>query len=314
MSAVRRALGVLGLATFLAILVIVFSTTADHFFAYSNLIIVLSSVAVIGISSIGQTFAIISGGFDLSVSGILPMGAVVFGILANDGFPLLAALVLAILVGACVGLVNGMIITLAGIDPLITTLGMLSVTGGLALVITNGVNKPFDNIDDGVLAVSSVGDIPNPIWILLGLALVAAFVLSFTVYGRMLFALGGNREASRLAGLRTALLTTSVYVVSGALAAFAGVVVASQLLSGSPTVGRDASLTSIAAVILGGGVLGGGRGGVFGTLLGVLVLGTLSNGLALLQIPSFYQQIATGGVLLIAVGFSRLQKAAVKAG
>jgi ribose transport system permease protein len=243
---------------------------------------------------------------------VLPIGAVVFGILVNGGLPVVAALVVAVLAGAAAGLVNGAIITVAGIDPLITTLGMLSVTGGLALVITNGVNKPFDNMNDGGLAVSSVGDIPNPVWILVGLALAAVFVLRFTVYGRMLYALGGNREASRLAGLRTALLTTSVYVVCGALAAFAGVVVASQLLSGSPTVGRDASLTSIAAVILGGGVLGGGRGGVLGTLLGVLVLGTLSNGLALLQIPSFYQQIATGGVLLIAVGFSRLQKAAAQ--
>jgi len=140
------------------------------------------------------------------------------------------------------------------------------------------------------------------------LALAAAFLLRFTIFGRMVYAVGGNPEASRLAGIRVDLVVIAVYVLCAALASFAGVVVSSQLLAGSATVGADAALSSIAAVVLGGASLSGGIGGIGGTMIGVLILGTVANGMALLQVPSFYQQIATGGILLLGVGFARLRE------
>jgi ribose transport system permease protein len=143
--------------------------------------------------------------------------------------------------------------------------------------------------------------------VLVVLAVIAFLTLRYTVFGRMLYAIGGNREASRLAGMRVNLITVLVYVLCSSLAALAGVIVASQLLAGSATVGADAALQSIAAVILGGAALTGGVGGIPGTLIGVLVLGTITNGMALMQVPAFYQQIATGSILLLAVAFGRLR-------
>ena len=305
---IRRTAGVLGVGGFLCALIVYFGLTTDRFLTTSNAIIVLSSVAVAGIVATGQTFAIVSGGFDLSVSGSLPLGAVVFAETLNSGLSIPVAALIAVLAGTGVGLVNGLLITVAKIDPLITTLGMLSIVIGLTRILADGVNVPFDDAEAGVLAATTVGDIPNSIWLLAVIATIATLVLRYTVYGRQIYAIGGNAEATWMAGVRVKLVTASVYAVTGALAAFAGVIVSSQLLSGSPNSGSDAALTSIAAVILGGGLLGGGVGTVPGTILGVLVLGTLRNGLALSQVPAFYQEIATGAVLLFAVGFSRLRR------
>jgi ribose transport system permease protein len=296
-----------GLGTFFVIVMVFFSAYSPRFLTYSNTINILSNVAVIGIVSIGQTLAIISGGFDLSVSGTLPLAAVSFARLTNGGIDPIAAIFICVAIGALVGLINGVIITKAGINPLITTLGMLSITGGLAFTVTGGLTVTFENPEAGFLSDAWVGTIPNHVWELVILSSAFFFILRYTVFGRSIYAIGGNREASWLAGVRIDLITTFVYVISGALASFAGVVVASQLLAGSATVGTDALLLSIAAVILGGGSLGGGVGGIPGTLVGVLLLGALGNGLALLQVSVFYQQIATGGVLLLAVGFSRLR-------
>lgn len=305
---IRRAAGALGVGGFLCLLIAYFGLTTDRFFTTSNAIIVLSSIAVAGVVATGQTFAIVSGGFDLSVSGSLPLGAVVFAETLNGGVPVPVAAIVAVLAGTGVGILNGLLITVAKIDPLITTLGMLSIVIGFTRILADGVNVPFDDPDAGVLAASTIGTIPNSIWLLAVIATIATLVLRYTVYGRQIYAVGGNAEATWMAGVRVKLVTSSVYAVTGALAAFAGVIVSSQLLSGSPNAGSDAALTSIAAVILGGGLLGGGVGTVPGTILGVLVLGTLRNGLALSQVPAFYQDIATGAVLLIAVGSSRLRR------
>ncbi|MDQ6945242.1 MAG: ABC transporter permease [Actinomycetota bacterium] len=304
-----RAFGVeaLGLTTFYVLVIIFFSVAAPHFLTYSNTLAILSTVTLIGIVSIGQALAIISGGFDLSVSGTVPLGAVLFAVLINHGVPVPLAILLATLSGSTVGLVNGLIVTRLGINPLITTLGTLSVATGLAYTVTNGQTVALKDLNAGVLANIAFGGISYYVIALLLFAVLSFFLLRNTVFGRMLYAIGGNREASRLAGLRIDLITATVYVLSGSLAAFAGVIIASELLAGTPTVGSDAALSSIAAVILGGAALTGGVGGIPGTLVGVLVLGTIANGMALLAVPSFYQQIATGAVLLLAVGFGRLR-------
>ena len=209
--------------------------------------------------------------------------------------------------GAVCGLVNGLIVAKAKINPLITTLATMSVTGGLALTIADGIQVPFQDPSAGVLADQSILGVNNHVWIFLGLSLIFFLILRYTVFGRYLYAVGGNAEAARLGGIRVDTVTASVYVASAALATLAGAVLASQLFTGSGTAGTNSALQSIAAVILGGASLSGGVGGVPGTLIGVLILGTLSNGMAILSVPSFYQTIATGVVLLLAVGVSQLR-------
>ncbi len=296
----------LGLGGFYILTLIFFSVQAPYFFSFSNTVNILSNVSVIGIVTLGQMLVLIAGGFDLSVAGTVPLGGVVFTILINHGVSLPVAWLVATLSGGVVGAANGLIITRIGINPLVTTLGTLSVTGGLANVVTAGDTVPFNNLNAGFVD-NIVAGAPLYIWVWIAVTVIVFLVLRFTVLGRMIYAIGGNREASRLAGIRVDFVTTLVYVISGALAAFSGVVLAQQLLAGAPTVGSTAALTSIAAVILGGAALTGGVGGVPGTVVGVLVLGTVANGLALMQVPAFYQQIATGSILLLAVGFGRLR-------
>ncbi|MCS5734496.1 ABC transporter permease [Herbiconiux daphne] len=311
-SRIRGALGASGsqfiiLVVFLVAIWLVFASLDGRFGTGNNMLTIISVSSVIGLVSLGQALTVISGGFDLSVSGVVPLGGILYAILTNDGWPLLPALLAVIVVGSVAGLVNGIIITRFRINPMIATLGMLSITSGLALTLSNGLQIPFDDIDAGVLAARTFLNVNNHVWLLLVLSVVLFVVLRYTSYGRRIYAVGGNREAARLAGVRVNAITASVYVLCSAFAALAGVVLASQLLTGSGTAGIDSNLQSITAVILGGAALTGGVGGVPGTLIGVLILGVLSNGMAILHVPSFYQTIATGVVLLLAVGLSQLR-------
>jgi ribose transport system permease protein len=305
----RLALGAmqgLGLGGFYIIVLIYFSLSAPFFFSASNAVNILSNVSVIGIVTLGQAYVLIAGGFDLSVSGTVPLGGVIFTMLINRGITIPEAWFVAVLAGCAIGLANGLIITRIGINALVTTLGTWSITVGLAYVVTNGETVAFNDLNQGPIDNVVLG-MPLYVWTMILVSVIAFAVLRFSVYGRMIYAIGGNREASRLAGVRVDLVTTSVYVISAGLASFAGVMLAQQLLAGAPTVGANAALNSIAAVILGGAALTGGVGGIPGTVVGTLVLGTIANGMALMQVPSFYQQIATGAILLLAVGFGRLR-------
>jgi ribose transport system permease protein len=304
----RKLVQTAGIGFFYLIVLVFFSFSSEHFFTYSNAVNVLTSVSVIGIVSLGQALAIIAGGFDLSVGGVLPLGAVLFALLVNAGFSFPAAVAIVVATGALIGLFNGLVITKIKINPLIATLGTLSITGGLAFSLSDGVTIPIQDVANGWLADFVVSGISYYLVIFVILALAVGFMLRFSVFGRMLYSVGGNREASHLAGIRVDLVAILVYVICAALASFAGVVVASQLLAGSATVGADAALSSIAAVVLGGASLAGGVGGISGTMIGVLILGTIANGMVLLQVPAFYQQIATGAILLLGVGFSRLRE------
>jgi ribose transport system permease protein len=268
---------------------------------------ILANTAVLGIVSIGQAFVIIQGGFDLSVAGTVPLGAVSFALLVNSGWGVIPAIFLSILFGTTVGLFNALITTKVGINPLVTTLGTLSITKALAFLISDGVAILLRNTNSAVLAQTSIGGVPYYVWAFLLIGLLSSLILRYTVFGRMIYAVGGNRESSRLAGINVDLISIYTYMICGGLAAFSGVVVANQLLLGSATIGNEAALTSIAAVILGGASLQGGMGGIFGTVMGVFVIGTLANGMALMHVQVFYQQMATGIMLLLAVGFGRLR-------
>lgn len=297
-----------GLASFYVVLVVVFSIASPNFLSWSNGVNILSGITVLGFVALGQTLAIVSGGFDLSVSGTLPLGAVAYVLLTNAGIQIPIAMLLVLVMGAAVGVVNGILVNKIGISPLIATLGTLSITSGLALTLSRGVTIPMRDFDAGFMSEFAFGRVSWYVLVLIVLCIAAHALMRYSVLGRMIYAVGGNSDASRLAGIRVEAVSITVYAICAMLAAFAGIVVASQLLVGSANVGADVALNSVAAVILGGASLLGGVGTIGGTLVGVLILGTIANGMALLMVPSFYQTMANGAILLLAVGLGRLRE------
>ncbi len=301
-----RSTQLLGVGGFYIVLLIFFAARADNFLTGSNAVNIFSNVSILGVVALGQAMVLISGGFDLSVSGTVPLGGIIYVEMVNHGIGVLPATLAAVAAGVVVGGCNGLIITVLHINPLITTLATVSIIGGLAFTVSGGLTITMTDPANAPLG-NNVWGMPIYVWTFFALAVVAFVVLRYTVFGRTLYSIGGNREAARLAGIRVDGNTVSVYMISGLLSGFAGVMLAQQLLAGAPTVGSTLGLQSVTSVILGGASLAGGTGGIPGTLLGVLVIGTVSNGLALMQIPTFYQQIATGAILLLAVGLSRIR-------
>jgi ribose transport system permease protein len=295
------------LLLFYVVLLGLLSAGSPRFHTYQNAMSIVSQASVLGIVAVGQTFAIIGGGFDISVGGTVPLSAVAFAALSNAGLPMPAALIIALAIGATVGAVNAVLIMLIGLNPFIATLGTYSVTTGMALALADGQTIAMQHISAAVLGNQFGNQIPYSAVLFAGIALIAMITLRSTIFGRSIYALGGNRETARLAGIRIGLTGTGAYMLCSILAALAGVVSASQLAAGSPTTGSDLALTSIAAVIVGGASLAGGVGGVPGAVLGVLIIGTLSNGFTLLAVPSFYQQVATGVILIMAITVNQLR-------
>ena len=310
--AAARSTQLLGVGGFYIILLIFFSVKAPNFLTTDNAVNIFSNIAILGVVAMGQAIVLISGGFDLSVSGVVPLGGIIYVQAVNHGWGVLPGTLLAIGAGLIVGVCNGLIITLLRINPLITTLATVSITGGLAFTVSNGLTITMNDPSDAPLG-NDLWGMPIYVWTFFALCAAVFVVLRYTVFGRMVYSVGGNREATRLAGIRVNAITVFIYVLSGVLAGFAGVMLSQQLLAGAPSVGSALGLQSITAVILGGASLAGGTGGIPGTLLGILVIGTVSNGLALMQVPVFYQQIATGAILLLAVGLGRLRAVAEKA-
>ncbi len=299
----QESLGLLGIY---AALFIGLSLSSPYFLSLNNFLNILVAVATIGIIAIAMTMVIVSGGLDLSVGSVVALTGVLVAQLSHR-MPIGASVVCALVCGLVVGLINGVAITKIGINPLITTLGTLSIARGLAFVFSGGLTQTIDSEPFGFLGRGFVAGIPVQVIVLGALALLAAWVMRSTIFGRSIYAVGGNAQASRLAGLPVQRLQMTVYVLSGLSAALGGVFLASQLGAGAPAAAAGIELSVIAAVILGGTSLSGGKGAIAGTLLGVLILGTLNNGLTLLNVSSYYQEIARGLVLLLAVALDQLR-------
>lgn len=295
-----------GLLILYLALIIWFARTSPYFLSVSNFLNIGTNIAYIGIMAVLMTLVILSGGFDLSVGAVVALTGVTVAQLVDAGWNVWLATAVGLAVGPLVGLTNSMLITRVGINPLITTLGMLSIVRGLAFVLTGGLTGAILDESFAFLGRGRLFGIPFPIVVFAIVFLAAWFALRFTTFGRAIYAVGGNAEAARLAGIDTKLIHVVVYTLSGLAAAVAGIILASQLGAGAPQAATGIELSVIAAVILGGTSLSGGRGGVWGTILGILILGTLNNGLALLSVSSFYQDVARGLVLLFAVALDQL--------
>ncbi len=287
---------------------LIFALLSPYFFSISNLVNLGQTVAIVGIVAIGMTMVIISGGIDLSVGSVAALAGVVTSFVWTGlGLPLVISAILGVLSGALVGALNGFFITRIKINPLITTLAMFSIIRGLAFVISNGQTNQINNDAFKFLGRGAIAGVPVSLVIMILLYLFFGYVLRSTQFGRAIFAIGGSAEASRLAGIPINRTLMRVYVICGLLAGFGGILTASQLALSAPRAATGLELSVIAAVVLGGTSLSGGKGSLLGTLLGVLILRILDNGLILLNVSSFYQEVASGLVLLVAVGFDQLR-------
>lgn len=272
-----------------------------HFLTVSNLLNVLEQTAINAVIAAGMTFVIVSGGIDLSVGSLLALAGVVLATLLHGGAPTGVAVASALAIGFGFGVLNGVAISWGRLPPFIATLGMMSIARGCALLFTEG--RPVSGFEPGFRAVANgrVGGIPAPVLVTIGVYILAQFVLSETRFGRYVYAMGGNEEATRLSGINVRLHKTIVYGVSGLASAIAAVVLTARLNSAQPIAGIMYELDAIAATVIGGTSLMGGQGGLGGTIIGALIMGVLRNGLNLMAVSSFVQQIIIGLVIVVAV-------------
>jgi ribose transport system permease protein len=284
-------------------LIVVFSTLSPYFFQFGNMMNIARSVSINGIVAAGETLVLISGGLDLSVASVMAAsGMVTSSLIMNAGWDILPARLTGIAFGLSIGLMNGLIITKGRINPLITTLATGFIIRGLGYVASNGqtlgVIKPgYTELGRGRLFEA----VPYPVIALLITYAIVHFILAYTRFGQYIYAIGGNAHACRVSGINVDRWRLATYMICGMIAGCAGVLLSSVTGSGIPNVAIGAELVIIAGAILGGVSLSGGRGRAEGTLLGVLILGTLTNGLIMLDVQSYWHTVAQGGVLLTAV-------------
>lgn len=302
-SALREGLG---LVIMYGIILVAMSLLSPYFLTQRNFLNLLLASSVMGIIAMFTTMLMVGGGLDLSVGSTVALVGVVISH-GQYAFGVWGAVLLGLLVALLIGLTNGVLVTWVGINPLITTLGMFSVVRGLAFVLSGGLSEPMLDPAFGEIGRGFVAGIPVPVLIFAAVTIACHIVLRYTSYGRAMYAIGGNPIASRLAGLPVRRYRMVAYVLSALSAGVAGVILTSQLGAGAPQAATGLEISVIAAVILGGTSLAGGKGTIPGTLLGVLILGTLNNGMQLLGVSSYYQQIAQGLVLLLAVGLDQLR-------
>ncbi len=294
-----------GIVLAFLVLMAVLSVLSPAFLAVSNLFNVAQQVSINAIMAAGMTFVILTAGIDLSVGSVLALSGAVMAGLLSTGKPVLLGILLGLGVGALLGLINGIVVTRGKVQPFIATLAMLTIARGLTLVYTDG--RPITGLPDTFvwLGAGDVGRVPVPV-IIMALVFGASYViLTQTPLGRYIYAIGGNEEAARLSGVNVQFVKTLVYATAGLLSAVSAIVITGRLNSAQPTAGSGYELDAIAAVVLGGTTLAGGEGSVLGTLLGAFIIGVLNNGLNLLNVSSFYQQVVKGVVILLAVLLDR---------
>jgi len=293
------------LIVLICIEIIIFANFTPYFFKLDNMLPVGREIATLGIVAIGQTMCILAAGFDLSVGGVAALSAVIVGYMCSPnmlGLPYWAGLSAGLGAALVIGLTNGILITKAKVSPFITTMSMSFILGGVVILITK---QPItaNTAAFKFLGATTFGAIkfPLPIIILIFLYILFGFILKYTKFGRQLYSTGGNIKAAQVAGINTNAIILKTYTISSLLSGFAGIMLASRIATANPGIGGSYGLESIAAAVLGGTLLAGGEGNVFGAFLGVIVTGLLSNGLIMIGVPQAFRDIATGVVLVIAV-------------
>ncbi len=286
----------------LLIIVILLALLSERFLTVNNILTVALQTSIIALVGIGMTFTIITGGIDLSVGSVAAFcGALAAGLVVRNHVGTYPAIGAALLVGALLGSINGALIVWGRIPPFVATLAMLAAARGLTLVYTQG--RPIAGLDDQFIfwGTGEIIGIPVPVLVLVVVAVLSYILLNKTVFGLHVFAVGGGEETARLAGVQIDRVKLGVYVISGLCAGITGVILTARLWSAQPNSGVLLELDAIAAAVLGGASLAGGAGGIGGTIAGAFIIGTLSNGLNLLEVPSYNQQVVKGLVFISAV-------------
>ena len=315
------------LRTFIALIAVLvfFSIAAPNFLSAANLILMAKHVALNAFLAMGMTFVIITGGIDLSVGSIVGLCGMVAGYLVLNGidlqigytvyFNVVEIALITLAVGILIGALNGLLITRLNVAPFIATLGTLYVARGLALLSSDGrtfpnlVGKPeLGTTGFGYLGAGKLLGLPVSIWILVVVALGAAYLARYTPLGRHIFAVGGNERAARISGVRVNMVKMFVYMFSGFCAAIVGLIISSELMASHPATGESFELNAIAAAVLGGTSMSGGRGTIGGTIVGAFVIGILSDGLVMMGVSSFWQMVIKGLVIIVAVVVDQAQR------
>lgn len=285
----------------LFVVTLVFTILSPYFLTVSNLLNIAEQTSINAIIAVGMTFVIIAAGIDLSVGSIVALSGVVLAGMLHGGQPAPVALLIGLCVGAVCGLTNGLLISYGRLPAFIATLGMMSVARGTALFYTDGRPISGFSAEFRFLATGEIASIPAPVVIMGIIYVIAHFVLHRTKLGRYAYAIGGNEDAATLSGINTKLVKTAIYALCGFLSALAAVILTARLNSAQPIAGMMYELDAIAAVVIGGTSLMGGEGKISGTLIGAFIMGILRNGLNLLGLSSFTQQIVIGSVIILAV-------------
>ncbi|SES04942.1 ribose transport system permease protein [Gracilibacillus ureilyticus] len=297
----------------LIILIIFFSLASENFLSWSNIEGILLSTTVIGILALGTTFVIITGGIDLSIGTGMTLTSVMTGVfIVFLGLPVIMGIIGGILMGALIGFISGFSVSVLKIPPFIATLAMMMIAEGLSLVISGASPIYFSDVEGFNLialgSISPVLSIPNAVLIFFLMVIIGWILLSKTIVGRYTFSIGSNEEATRLSGINVKKWKMIIYTIAGCFTGVAGVIMASRLNSAQPSLGMGYELEAIAAVVIGGTSLSGGKGSLIGTLIGALIMSVLTNGLRIMSIPQEWQTVVIGLVILLAVYFDMLRK------
>lgn len=293
------------------VLIIILSSANSNFLDYNNIINILRQVSINGLLAIGMTYVILAGGIDLSVGSVVAFSGVVAASLVTGDVntPVFLAVIIGTLAGTILGFINGLIIARFNVAPFVATLAMMSIARGLTMVYSNGSPIGRLSAEFKYIGGERILGIPIPVIILLSVFIIAYLILIKTKFGRYIYAVGGNETSALVSGINVNRVKIGVYTISGMLAGLAGVILAARVSAGLPQAGTAYELDAIAAVVIGGTSLAGGRGRLWGTLIGVLIIGVLNNGLDLLNVSSYYQMIVKGVIIVIAVMFdSKINK------
>ncbi len=311
-SIVNRPLDILrrySVTIILLCICLAFALGSSDFFTTSNLLNVALQTSIIAIVAIGMTFTILTAGIDLSVGSVMALsGAIAAGLNVRQELDPFVAIGIALLIGMLIGAINGLMIVKGGIPPFVATLAMLAIARGLTLVYTQG--RPIAGLDERFiyLGTGQIMGIPVPVFIMVVVAIIAHIVTRYTPFGLHVYATGGNEEPTRLAGVSPDRIKLAVYIISGFTAALGGVLLAARLWSAQPNAAVGWELDAIAAPVIGGTSLFGGVGTIGGTVVGAFIIGVLSNGLNLMGVPSYYQQVIKGVVFILAVSLDIFTK------
>ena len=298
-----------GLPIVFSIICLIISFISPQFLTVSNWTIIITQVSINAILAFGVTFVIITGGIDLSLGSIVAVASVSAAMLAHpDTYPVLLPVFMGLSAGLLMGAFNGFIITKSKIAPFIVTLGTMTIGRGLALILSNG--RPVSNLSDSFIFLGSgkILGIPILIIILIFMFIICSVILNKTILGRYIYALGGNEQAAGASGINVSQVKLAVYSISGLLAGLAGILLTSRITTGQPNAGAGFELDAIAAVVIGGTSTTGGKGSIAGTLIGVLLIGVINNGLDLLNVTSYYQQVVMGIIIIGAVVLDSLNQ------